>query len=214
MSLLRLNSVIAACCTLTSALLSVYVTEGTQLPVHWNLTGEVDKTVDAVTVLWLPPVVMWLMIGILSSLTFLEPRKTHLEQSRKAIHAITSTVILLMLVVEIGYIALLKGVAFPMHVVIVFSLGIVLLIIGNYLGKTRSNFFIGIRTPWTLTSDENWQRTHRITAPVYMICGAILASACWFVTPSMLGYLLTGLVIPLALFPVLYSWWIWKRQQS
>jgi uncharacterized membrane protein len=81
-------------------------------------------------------------------------------------------------------------------------------IIGNYLGKVRKNFFIGIRTPWTLASDEVWNRTHRIGGRLFMLSGVII----W------LGALLrlplswtVGVAVGLVLIPVVYSYFLYRK---
>ena len=98
--------------------------------------------------------------------------------------------------------------------IITFSMGILFMMIGNYLSKTRSNFFIGIRTPWTLSSDAVWQKTHRLAGKLFMLSGLTIVIFCLFMPIANIGTLITFTVLPAALIPCIYSWKLWKEEQS
>ncbi len=184
------------------------------LPIHWNSAGEIDRYADAATALLFPPGVMVGLILLLSILRYLEPRKENLVQSKKATHAIAFAIILLLAVLEGGYVALIYGFTLKMHLLVVFMVGICLMIVGNYLSKTRSNYFIGIRTPWTLQNDENWRKTHRLAGRLFMVSGLAVSVTCWLIHDDYLTYLIIGLVLPSAITPQIYSWWLWKREEN
>ena len=88
------------------------------------------------------------------------------------------------------------------------AVGLLFVIIGNYLGKTSKNFFLGIRTPWTLASDEVWSRTHRLAGKCWVIAGIAL------IVCSTLGYAYAGLMFALVLsafIPSVYSYVLYRR---
>jgi uncharacterized membrane protein len=81
-------------------------------------------------------------------------------------------------------------------------------IIGNYLGRVRKNFFIGIRTPWTLASDEVWNRTHRIGGRLFILSGVII----WIGAILRLPLTWTvGVAVGLVLIPVVYSYFLYRK---
>jgi uncharacterized membrane protein len=89
-------------------------------------------------------------------------------------------------------------------------LGLLFIIIGNYLPKVRQNNTIGIKIRWTLANEENWNRTHRLAGYLWMICGIlILILGLTRLLPA--GWLI-GLVLIMVLVPCLYSWWLHAKK--
>ena len=88
-------------------------------------------------------------------------------------------------------------------------LGLMLVVVGNYLPKTRQNFYIGIRIPWTLASEENWNRTHRLAGFLWVAGGLVLLLL------TLTGLVRSGLVVWLCVvvfvLPCLYSLWIYLQ---
>ena len=84
--------------------------------------------------------------------------------------------------------------------------GLMFIIIGNYLPKARQNYTIGIKIPWTLANEENWNRTHRLAGYLWMICGIlmILISLTRFVPAEWL----IGIFLIMVLVPCIYSFWL------
>ena len=88
--------------------------------------------------------------------------------------------------------------------------GVMFIIIGTYLPKARQNYTIGIRVPWTLANEENWNRTHRLAGKLWIICGILmiiiyltrLAPVQWFV----------GILLVMVLVPCIYSYWLHAKK--
>ncbi len=91
------------------------------------------------------------------------------------------------------------------------GVGILFIILGNYLGKVRKNFFLGIRTPWTLASDEVWNRTHRLGARIFVLIGFFLFLNAFFRPPE--GFLI-GSIVVVALVPVIYSFVLYRKVEG
>jgi uncharacterized membrane protein len=90
------------------------------------------------------------------------------------------------------------------------GLGLLLIVIGNYLGKVTRNFFVGIRTPWTLASDEVWLRTHRLGGVLFVAGGAVILIGAFAGGTSALAVTLT-VIIGIAAFLTVYSYVIYRR---
>jgi uncharacterized membrane protein len=92
--------------------------------------------------------------------------------------------------------------------IIVAGVGLMFIVLGNYMGKVRKNFFIGIRTPWTLASDEVWSRTHRLGGKVFVLTGIFMIVNIFVRFP---GQTLVVAIVAAALIPVIYSYVICRR---
>lgn len=89
--------------------------------------------------------------------------------------------------------------------------GVIVVIFGNYLPKCKSNYTIGVKLPWTLDNEENWNKTHRFSGFVFVIGGVILlVNAFWM----NLWYLVVGVIVLLAALPVLYSSLLYQKQKK
>ncbi|MBQ1491504.1 MAG: SdpI family protein [Blautia sp.] len=89
-------------------------------------------------------------------------------------------------------------------------LGVLFIIIGNYLPKARQNYSIGIRIPWTLANEDNWNRTHRFAGFLWVI-GGLLIVLLSFIN-FLPGYWFVSIILVIALVPCLYSFWLHVKQ--
>ena len=89
-------------------------------------------------------------------------------------------------------------------------LGLMFIIIGNYLPKARQNYTIGIKIPWTLANEENWNRTHRLAGYLWMVCGILMV----LISVMRLGQAqwLVGIILIMALVPCIYSYWLHTKK--
>ena len=88
------------------------------------------------------------------------------------------------------------------------GIGLLFIVMGNYLGKVRKNFFLGIRTPWTLASDEVWNRTHRLGGRIFVLIGFFMFLNAFFRFPESW---LVGSIVVVALIPVVYSYILYRK---
>ena len=112
---------------------------------------------------------------------------------------IIPAVSLLMTVLCYGY---ALGAPFDIGRVVLTFVGVIFAVTGNYLPKIRRNPTTGIKLPWTLASDENWNKTHRMAAPIWVICGIVL------IVFGLIGYTTWAafiLILPMVLLPTIYS---------
>jgi uncharacterized membrane protein len=89
--------------------------------------------------------------------------------------------------------------------------GLLLATLGNYLPKTRYNYVMGVRTPWTLADERVWDQTHRLAGPLMMLGGLAVTAGVWFVPlEQVIWLLLAGAAAP-SLIAVVYSYIVAKR---
>lgn len=214
MNALKISGALTLLSIFAAIAMAMHVPSDLMLPIHWNIHGQVDNVVNARIALFFPPMLMVVIIAGSLLLKYLEPRKQHLAQSGQAIFSIVLAITVMLGLLELGYVLLSLGIDFNMSRLVFFGVGVMFVLMGNYFGKVRSNFFIGIRTPWTLSNDTVWQKTHRLAGKLCVAAGLIAAIAIWFIPVSWSGYLVLGLLLPSVLFPAAYSWWLWKAEQK
>ena len=89
-------------------------------------------------------------------------------------------------------------------------MGILFIVIGNYLGKIRSNYMMGIRTPWTLSSDLAWDKTHRLGGKLFMLAGLLLLLSALFLPVTWWVYVMLGTLFPMLIVLFVYSYLVWR----
>ncbi len=192
-----------------------------QVPVHWNINGEADRFEDvaqAKKTLWILPGLSLLSGIILAIAPRFDPRRTNLLKSSRAYLSIwIGTMILMSIVMGIVCYAMINGVnnggATPHNMVayLVGAISVLFIIIGNYLPKTRSSWFFGIRTPWTLSSEESWAKTHRASGRLFIIFGFVCLISIFVLKQSWLLPLLIGGSIGISIFSLIYSYLAWRN---
>lgn len=181
------------------------------IPTHWNAHGQIDGYMTP----WKAVLVPMAIIVVIAVLTVVLPNISPQGFSIKPFASVF-TVIMLAVQVFISFMAisvLLNGAGHPMHqpLVAIVGAGLLWMVIGNYMGKLRKNFFAGIRTPWTLANDEVWERTHRMAGWLFMLAGLVtIVAAIAGASPMVAIYVL----LAAAIIPAIYSYAIYQRVQQ
>lgn len=174
-----------------------------QIPTHWNFAGEIDGYGSkAFCVLGLPS----FMGGMNFFLHFMLNKDPKTDNMSRALKGISYWILPVMsiLLMSVTYLEAL-GAAIRVEVILPLFVGVMFIAIGNYLPKCRQNYTMGIRTPWTLNSEENWTRTHRVGGYCFTIGGLMLLLCAlpgfwWLIFPAIF---LAG-VAPMAYSYILY----------
>ena len=186
-----------------------------RLPTHWNQYGRVDRTGSKWEALFVVPGVTGLISLILYFIPALEPRGKNLERSAGLYLTAWLGLLIVMAATEIALLGAALRWPVPVPTLIEASIGVLFLLIGNQLGKSRSMFLAGIRTPWTLSSEEVWIATHRLAGKLMAGTGLVLIVAAFLPLPdSVQGVLLVALPLASTLLPAAYSYVLWRREQS
>lgn len=179
------------------------------MPVHWNLDGEVDgysTRLWGIAVLCLLPLGVFLLLRVLPSIS---PQGFRMDRFERALDMIVLAITLAISgLVALALLAAAGG-DVPTGTLRPLILGGLFVVIGNFLGKVQRNFFVGIRTPWTLASDEVWARTHRVGAWLFVLAGvAICATA---LEPRWFLRVLVAAIGGAAILSVAYSFVVYRR---
>jgi uncharacterized membrane protein len=215
------NSLAIASLVVVAAMLSISIAvgnslpSGLRLPSHWGLDGEPDQYAPKWVALLLPAGMTGAVSLLFHFLPALEPRREGLERSQ-GLYLWGWTALLMMgAAIELAMIATALGWDVRVSGIIIGATGTMLVMIGNQLGKSRSMYLIGIRTPWTLASEEVWVKTHRLAGKLMVAGGfALLAASLLSFPPGMLAAVIVAVIALAAGVPIVYSFLLWRREKE
>jgi uncharacterized membrane protein len=187
---------------------------GAQLPTHWGPTGRPDRYADALPALLMMPGILLLVSALFAAVPYLDPLQDKLEGSQPLLRTVWIGMLVLLPVVELFNAAPVFGWPMPNSVRLI-TVGLLLMVIGNALPKSRPGFFVGIRTPWTITDTDNWIATNRLGGKLMMLGGLVIAlSAVAPLDGRLRVILFFATIAAIAIPPLLYSWWFWHRKKT
>ena len=143
-----------------------------EMPTHFNLLSQVDGYDHKMFAIFGLPALMLLMHWLILFLMIKDPKSSNISSKiQLLIYWIIPFISCLSMIsiygASLGY-SMMSGILAQIF------MGVVMIVIGNYLPKTRRNYIIGIRLPWTLESDENWSKTHRLAGKIWVLGGLLL----------------------------------------
>jgi uncharacterized membrane protein len=180
------------------------------MPVHWSLTGQPDQYAGKIEGLLTIPAIALLLVLLLRFLPRIDPKRGDRYREFAGAYALTGLAIVGVLAVTYAMMLLwVGGIPLNFGLVIGSLVGALLVVIGAVMGSIRPNWFFGIRTPWTLSSDYSWSATHRVGRWVFVVMGLSVALAGIVQTP---WALYTAMVVCLGgvLGLVAYSYVAWR----
>lgn len=190
--------------------LYVYPLLPAQVPTHWNIQGQVDGWSSKTFAVIFFPLFNLGIYPLMLLLPKIDPRRENYIN-----FSATYKIIRLLLHLFLAFIyiiTLLAALKYPFKIdfFVRISVSLLFLLIGNYMGKFQQNYFIGIKTPWTLASEEVWKKTHLWAAPLWVIGGSFNIILSFF-QEVWAGYLQIIIFILLALIPVIYSYFVYEK---
>ncbi len=181
-----------------------------RIPIHWNIDGQVDRYGGRFAGLLLMPLVAAGVYVLMLVLPRIDPGRANYGKFRGTYAAIRITLLLLFAVFDAAILAWTWNVRVNVAGVAPVSIGVVCVVLGALLGRIQPNWFVGIRTPWTLSSKVSWTRTHRAGGWVFSLVGVATIAATLLSPHASFWILIVGLVggtIGL----VAYSYVIWRH---
>ncbi len=179
--------------------------------IHWNIQGEPDNYMSKLPGTFFPPL---LAIGVYILMLYtplIDPRSQNYAMFKKGYRYIRRGVIFFLGVLYIVSLLYNLGYKIDIGKVVSLGLGILFIIIGNYLPQVRHNYFVGIKAPWTLADEEVWRKTHRLGGKLFVAGGiAILISL--FLSASIRFGVVIGVAIGVTVIGYIYSYIIYKRK--
>ena len=176
-----------------------------QIPSHWNAAGEIDGWSSKPFAIFGLPLILLAMQWLCVAGTFADPKRNN--HSGKILHLVLWIIPVLNAVLSVLTYAAAMGKDVQMEVVMPVFIGLVLAIVGNYLPKCKQNYTIGIKIPWTLNSEENWNKTHRFAGRLWTVCGLVIMLTGFF------GgfWIFFGVALLMVLAPFIYSYVLHRK---
>ena len=184
-----------------------------RVPIHWNIAGEPDGWGSPMTAAFLFPVIIFGMYLMFLAIPYLDPKKKRYEQFAKIYHIFKTAFIVLMTLMYFVTSFNALGANISINFWIPLLVGVLFIIIGNYMAKIKPNWFMGIRTPWTLSSEEVWNKTHRLGGKLFIISGIIMILL-YFFPESIKIPLLLGNILALVIVTIGYSYYLFVKESK
>ncbi|MDX1406048.1 MAG: SdpI family protein [Woeseiaceae bacterium] len=182
-----------------------------QIPTHWNFEGQVDGYMPKPWGVIVLPLAALFSFAVMRLVPVISPKGFRTDKFIDVINIFTVAIVGFMSGVALLVLLEAAGLNVRINQMIYAGLGLLFIVLGMYMGKVGKNFFIGIRTPWTLASDEVWNRTHRVAGKVLVAVGLVfLLSAFVRISPA----IVIAAVVVLILVPVVYSFVIYRRLEG
>lgn len=184
-----------------------------QVPLHYNIKGEVDRYGDKSELILIPIMTSLLIYVIFSVVPYIDPKK-QIQKMGKKYHTLKRVITTFMSILALFIIYNAKNQSFANPNYILMLCGILFIIFGNYFKTLKANYFIGIRTPWTLENENIWKETHKLGGKIWFIGGfiIILSSLTYNEQTNFIIFMIT--IAIMVLVPVIYSYLLFRKQKA
>ena len=180
---------------------------------HWGTNDQVNGTMSRFWGAFLTPVLALAMLGLFLLIPGIDPLKANIATFRGTFNAFISLLMAFLLYIHVLTILWNLGVhTFRMSAALLPAVGLIFIFAGVMIRRAKRNFFIGIRTPWTLSSDRVWDETHRVGGPLYIASGVLALLGAFLPGPAAY-WLVLGPILASSGFVVVYSYILWRREQ-
>ena len=189
--------------------LALYARLPEQLPTHWDWQGNVNGYMSKPAVVLGLPLFFAAMNGLMHFSLRADPKRANIIGNIRVLIRWTMPVLSL-IILPYTYLWALGWQQIPMEKLIPVLVGLLIMGLGNYLPKCRQNYTSGIKLPWTLYDEDNWNRTHRMAGRLWMMGGlGIMVSAFWGGST-----LLLAVILAITLIPGIYSYCLYRKKQK
>ncbi|MBU3202139.1 SdpI family protein [Clostridium estertheticum] len=181
-----------------------------RVPIHWNFKGQVDgyggKFFGAFGLAFINLAMYLLFIA----LPYIDPKGKNYESFQSTYQYLKYLLIIFFLGIEVTTLLIGTGVAINITIFIQIMISLLFILLGNVMGRFKFNYFVGIKTPWTLANEEVWRKTHRMAAPIWVIGGILnILLTVTKVNFNWLGFVIIVAAISIA--PTVYSYIIYHK---
>jgi uncharacterized membrane protein len=187
---------------------AVYLWLPDQIPSHWNLAGEVDSTMSKTWGAFMMPLIMLGLYGVFRVIPALSPKGYGIDAANSGFVGIRVAVFALFAFLNLFILLAALGVPIAMGSAVSMAVGGLLAVLGWFLDRLPRNFYVGIRTPWTIVDEDNWTRTHRLGKWLFMAAGLVM------VVGGIMGanaFVIVAAALAAGLVPMVYSYLIYRQ---
>lgn len=178
---------------------------------HWNSKGEVDGYLSKTTSIILIPIIMLILYFAFTIIPKIDPLKKNILSFQKEFNNFIIIFFLFLFYIHLLTILYNIGIIFNLSKFMLPALGILFYRMGILISRSKRNWFIGIKTPWTLSNDFVWDRTHRISGNLFKISGIIIILSIFLFKYAFLILLI--LIVFTLIFVYAYSYYLYKNRK-
>ncbi|MFP4662275.1 MAG: SdpI family protein [Halanaerobiales bacterium] len=184
-----------------------------KVPMHWNLQGEVDGYVNRFWGAFMLPLIGLGIFLLMLVTPLIDPSKKNYPKFSKIYRLFRILLIVFFAALQFIVIGVALGYSFDVGRIIVLVLAVFFLVFGNYMPRIRHNYFLGIKSPWTLDSEKVWRKTHRFTGKLFLISGIIMLISILF--GDIIRFILVMIcVLGSSLAGTVYSYIIYREEEG
>lgn len=180
------------------------------MPGHWNASGDIDGYISKFWGVFLVPIISIALTGLFLIIPRIDPLKANIAQFRAAFNWFIVVFMAYMLYVYALTLVAALGTPFNMTLMLLPAVGLLFIGVGYLMSGAKRNFFIGIRTPWTLSSDTVWDKTHKLGSRLFML-GGVVTILCAFLGESGIWIMLVAM-LGASFVPIVYSYVLYQRE--
>lgn len=184
-----------------------------QVPMHYNIEGEIDRYGNKSELILIPIMTSLLIYLIFLAVPYIDPKKQIQKMGGKydTLKFIITT-FMSILALFIIYTAKNQTLTDPDYILL--GCGVLFLILGNYFKTLKANYFIGIRTPWTLESESVWKQTHKLAGKIWFLGGLLIILSSLILDGKTNFIVFICITAIMVLVPVLYSYLLFRKQEA
>ena len=179
---------------------------------HWNIKNEVDGYLPKFWGLFLMPLVSLGMYGLFIALPRIDPLRNNIEKFKKYYFGFIFTMVIFLFYIYILTIVANLGHEFDIGMFLIPGLSLLFFYIGVMLKNSKRNWFVGIRTPWTMQNDKVWKKTHKLGSILFKISSVLILVGIFL--PEYVFWIVIGSAIIISIVPIVYSYIIFKKSES
>src|SRR5262245_15842891 len=180
-----------------------------RIPVHWNFAGHVDRYGGRFEGLFGFPLAALALYLVLLLLPRLDPGRANYARFAGAYNVLRTGILVLFAGFQVLVLLAVHGKPLEFGATLPVLAGAMFILLGNLLGKIRPNWFMGIRTPWTLSSKQSWTKTHRLGGWLFVAAGLVCVAS-GLLRAQWSSYVVGGTLAVIVVVVMVYSYWVWR----
>ena len=180
---------------------------------HWGFDGQPNGFSPRWVAAVLLPLFLLILPLIFRVLPKIDPRGENYAKFSGAYWLIANSVVLFLLGIHVVVLLNAMGTPVDINLVIGLGVGLLFMVIGNFMGKVQPNWFMGVRTPWTLASEQVWRKTHRTAGWLFVLAGLVIAVTAFIPSVPTVAVMAVAVTVA-AIIPVVQSYVLWRKEQG
>ena len=179
------------------------------IPTHWGINGKIDDYSKKEFFVFLIPVITLAMVGIFKIGQLMDPKKERYELFKKEWEIIQTSIVVFMSYMYFITIYLSFNQTQRIEPLLFIGMGILFMLIGNYMGKIRQNYTVGFKLPWTIDNEEVWNKTNRLGGYMFVLLGIVFLIESYILWNP--AYVIVSFLLITIFIPTIYSYVLYRK---